>query len=181
MLYATSADTLVRLGIGTAGQVLKVNSGATAPEWGAAAAGGFVGCLATVTASTQSISNSSATAVTFPGTDVYDTDAFHNPSSNNSRITIPAGLGGYYQVYGQVGWADNATGRRILYLRKNGSTIYYSEGFASGSGLNSTLPVMVVVDLAANDYLELFVFQNSGTSVNILGDSSNTFFGVVKQ
>jgi hypothetical protein len=40
LLYATAADTVTRLGIGTAGQVLKVNSGATAPEWGAAAAGG---------------------------------------------------------------------------------------------------------------------------------------------
>jgi hypothetical protein len=30
-----------RLGIGTAGQVLKVNSGATAPEWGTAATGGL--------------------------------------------------------------------------------------------------------------------------------------------
>jgi hypothetical protein len=177
--YASSANTPARLGIGSTGNVLTVASGI--PSWAAPAGGGFVGCLATVTASTQSISNSSATAVTFPGTDVYDTDAFHNPASNNSRITIPAGLGGYYQVYGQVGWADNATGRRLLYLRKNNNVIYYSEGFASGSGLNSTLSVMVVVELAASDYLELFVFQNSGTSVNILGDSSNTFFGVVKQ
>jgi len=39
-LYATAADTLVRLGIGTAGQVLTVNSGATAPEWAAAGGGG---------------------------------------------------------------------------------------------------------------------------------------------
>jgi hypothetical protein len=31
-----------RLGIGTAGQVLKVNSGATAPEWGSASAGALV-------------------------------------------------------------------------------------------------------------------------------------------
>jgi hypothetical protein len=38
LLYATAADTVTRLGIGTAGQVLKVNSGATAPEWGAAGA-----------------------------------------------------------------------------------------------------------------------------------------------
>ena len=37
LLYGTAADTVARLGIGTAGQVLKVNSGATAPEWGAAA------------------------------------------------------------------------------------------------------------------------------------------------
>lgn len=32
--YASSATTLARLAKGTAGQVLKMNSGATAPEWG---------------------------------------------------------------------------------------------------------------------------------------------------
>jgi hypothetical protein len=40
LIYGTGADAVTRLGIGTAGQVLKVNSGATAPEWGAAAGGG---------------------------------------------------------------------------------------------------------------------------------------------
>lgn len=34
LLYATGADTLVRLAKGTAGQQLRMNSGATAPEWG---------------------------------------------------------------------------------------------------------------------------------------------------
>lgn len=33
LLYGTAADTLGRLAIGTANQVLRVNSGATAPEW----------------------------------------------------------------------------------------------------------------------------------------------------
>ena len=41
LLYGTANDTLGRLAIGTAGQVLKVNSGATAPEWGAAASSGL--------------------------------------------------------------------------------------------------------------------------------------------
>lgn len=36
MAYASGADTGARLPIGTAGQVLKVNAGATAPEWAAA-------------------------------------------------------------------------------------------------------------------------------------------------
>lgn len=36
LIYGTANDTFTRLGIGTAGQVLKVNSGATAPEWGSA-------------------------------------------------------------------------------------------------------------------------------------------------
>ena len=39
-LYGTGSGTFSRLGIGTAGQVLQVNSGATAPEWATAAAGG---------------------------------------------------------------------------------------------------------------------------------------------
>jgi len=37
-----NATVPVRLGIGTAGQILKVNSGATAPEWGAASSGAVV-------------------------------------------------------------------------------------------------------------------------------------------
>jgi len=35
-IYSSSGSTPARLAIGTAGQVLKVNAGATAPEWGAA-------------------------------------------------------------------------------------------------------------------------------------------------
>ena len=39
VIYSSSGSTPARLGIGTAGQVLKVNSGATAPEWGTASSG----------------------------------------------------------------------------------------------------------------------------------------------
>jgi hypothetical protein len=38
ILYATGADTLTRLPKGTAAQVLQMNSGATAPEWGSGGA-----------------------------------------------------------------------------------------------------------------------------------------------
>jgi hypothetical protein len=38
-IYSSSGSTPARLGIGTAGQVLQVNSGATAPEWANAASG----------------------------------------------------------------------------------------------------------------------------------------------
>jgi hypothetical protein len=39
-IYSSSGSTPARLGIGTAGQVLQVNSGATAPEWATPSAGG---------------------------------------------------------------------------------------------------------------------------------------------
>jgi len=50
-----NATVPARLGIGTAGQVLTVNSGATAPEWAAAAAGGMT-LLSTTTLSGTSTS-----------------------------------------------------------------------------------------------------------------------------
>ena len=65
LLYGTAADTVARLGIGTAGQVLKVNSGATAPEWGAAAGGG--GGMTLLNSGGTSLSGS-ATTVSFTST-----------------------------------------------------------------------------------------------------------------
>jgi hypothetical protein len=35
VIYSSSGSTPARLGIGTVGQILTVNSGATAPEWAA--------------------------------------------------------------------------------------------------------------------------------------------------
>jgi hypothetical protein len=59
LLYATAADTVTRLGIGTASQVLAVNSGATAPEWVAAPGGGGMTLLSTTTMNSPTVSVSS--------------------------------------------------------------------------------------------------------------------------
>ena len=40
ILYASAANTVAKLAKGTAGQVLQINSGATAPEWATPAASG---------------------------------------------------------------------------------------------------------------------------------------------
>lgn len=51
VIYGTGSGTFTRLGIGTANQVLTVNSGATAPEWQTAASGGGMTLLSTTTLS----------------------------------------------------------------------------------------------------------------------------------
>jgi hypothetical protein len=51
VIYSSSGSTPARLGIGTAGQVLQVNSGATAPEWATPASGGSLTLLSTTTLS----------------------------------------------------------------------------------------------------------------------------------
>jgi hypothetical protein len=54
-IYSSSGSTPARLGIGTAGQVLAVNSGATAPEWKTVGGSAFT----KITSSTFSVSASS--------------------------------------------------------------------------------------------------------------------------
>lgn len=64
-----TADAKVRLGIGTAGQVLKVNSGATAPEWGAASAAGKSFTL--LNAGGTSLSGGTTTITGLTGNDTF--------------------------------------------------------------------------------------------------------------
>lgn len=56
VIYSSSGSTPARLGIGTAGQVLQVNSGATAPEWATAGGGGGMTLLSTTNMSGSSTS-----------------------------------------------------------------------------------------------------------------------------
>jgi hypothetical protein len=53
---SSTANVKTRLGLGTAGQVLTVNSGATAPEWATASAGGLTLISETVASANSSIS-----------------------------------------------------------------------------------------------------------------------------
>jgi hypothetical protein len=81
MIYSSSGSTPARLGIGTVGQVLTVNSGATAPEWAAPAGGGKVLQVIQAT-STSELTSSSATFV--------DTNFTANitPSSATSKVLV---------------------------------------------------------------------------------------------
>lgn len=65
LVYGTAADTMARLGIGTANQVLTVNSGATAPEWKTPAAGGGMTLINT---GGTTLSGATTTISSIPGT-----------------------------------------------------------------------------------------------------------------
>jgi hypothetical protein len=165
LLYGTAADTVARLGIGTAGQVLKVNSGATAPEWGAAGGGGFVGCFL-YRGSDQTISNNTQTAVLWDN-ETLDTNSFHSTSTNTSRITIPSGKAGKYLVFSKINWQSNATDIRFSFFKKNGTAVANGNGtFIDSDGYAINVD-QIVIDLAENDYLEVFCQQNSGGNLGV--------------
>jgi hypothetical protein len=90
LIYATADNTVARLAIGTAGQVLRVNSGATAPEWGAVSGGKIA----------QIVVGNLLTTATTTSTSFVDTglSVTITPSSASNKVliyaTLPMGLAG---------------------------------------------------------------------------------------
>ena len=162
-IYTSSGSTPARLGIGSTGQVLTVAAGI--PSWATPAAGGFVGVKA-IKSATQSISNNTDTAVTFAGTDTFDTDGYHDPASNNTRFTIPSGKGGYYLVTGNWGFASNATGNRECYFNLNGSFGFIGGGIPAQPTSATVGTYSFIANFSVGDYIEMYVNQTSGGALN---------------
>lgn len=119
----------------------------------------------------QTISTGTWTAITFNGTDFFDTNGFHDPSSNNSRMTIPTGLSGKYIVSFDVLFdGASSTGSRYLTLYKNGSNESYNYR-RPGESLDNGLARTLVLDLISSDFIEVYVHQDSGGDLNIDGAS----------
>jgi hypothetical protein len=132
-LYGTGSGTFSRLGIGTAGQVLKVNSGATAPEWGAA--GGASGLTLvkqqTIGTSVTSVSVTNAFSSTY---DNYLMILGGGSATNQGSITMQLGatttgyyVAGFYQLFGSTTPALNGFG--VV----NGST--WNIGYQASTGM----------------------------------------------
>src|SRR6266498_542252 len=75
-------------------------------------------CRVTTTAA-QTLTTSVPLSFVF-ASERFDTDAIHDNTTNNSRLTCKTA--GVYQISGQVEYAANATGRRELLIRLNGTT-----------------------------------------------------------
>jgi hypothetical protein len=128
------------------------------------------------------ISNNTTTALTF-NSEHYDTDPngeIHSTSSNTGRLTCRTA--GAYYAWGMSQLAANATGRRLLQIRLNGSTIIgLAEIPNAGAAAPTTIQVDTIYQLAANDYLELLIFQDSGGNLDALAQSSYSLqFGMAK-
>lgn len=132
---------------------------------GSGAFGAFSGASVTHSAA-QSMASGTVTALNFD-TEDWDTDAYHDTVTNNTRFTLPSA--GKYLITGWIPWApQNTTSRRNLEVLKNGTAIEMrSEMMGAGSGAgepNNT--VSVVVDGVAGDYYELVAWQNSGSALS---------------
>lgn len=113
-----------------------------------------------------SISNNTETALTFDS-ERFDSDALHSTVTNTSRITIPTGMAGRYFIWGNVEWAFNSTGYRLVSIRLNGTTALSVVRVTAPSGtLVEQMNISSLYQLAAADYVEMTVIQTSGGALN---------------
>ncbi len=113
----------------------------------------------------------------------YDTDSFHDSSTNPSRITIPSGIT-RIRLFANILFAGNASGNRYAYIKKNNANFYgcpsfTSNGVSSAAGAigNHINIVSQVVSVTSGDYFEVRVYQDSGGSLNVL-NTEFTSFGI---
>lgn len=164
IIVRNASNVTARLAKGSAAQVL--TSDGTDVAW--AATGVAVGARATKNA-TQTITTSTGTTVTFPGTDDFDTDAIHDPVTNNSRLTVPTGKGGVYHITGVLEWdvAGGATGLRQIAIVLNGVTTLAMVNQTGTTGDYTRQHIACDYALVPTDYVELTAYHTRGSNLNV--------------
>ena len=107
--------------------------------------------------------------------ETFDVGGYHDNVTNNSRITIPAGKAGYYQVSAILSYAANGTGQRIIQVAKNGVSFSYNlivENGLGGGGYQTVVFSDIVYGAVA-DYFQIAGLQTSGGDLNVIGNNGD--------
>tara|TARA_R100001443_G_C3271725_1_gene158197 strand:+ start:54 stop:659 length:606 start_codon:yes stop_codon:yes gene_type:complete len=169
------------LQVGDSGDTITIPSGATITNSGTATGFGennepYWSVMRAEGNGVQSISNETWTKVTFPTT---IKDSASGLSNSNATFTIPSGKGGLYFVESSVYFAggsnDIFSGLKVYIngdpnpLPNNGTTntnATLQYGANGSSTTNYQVGGSGTFRLNAGDYVEIFVYQNKGSSQN---------------
>lgn len=119
----------------------------------------------------QAIVTATPTALAFDS-ERFDTNAIHDTSTNNSRLTCKTA--GVYVISASVQFAANATGLRAVNIVVNGSVYIAPMRFmaVTDAGNASLVTNTTIYQLAVNDYVQVLVQQNSGANLNVLANGN---------
>ena len=111
----------------------------------------------------QSLSNSTATKLTFTSESIDTGSAFAD-----SKFTVPSGEAGKYFFHGKFR-ASSFTGSLNLDIYKNGSNAgihFRTENQSAGNNFG-TCAIFAILDLSVDDYIEIYGYQFQGGTQNI--------------
>jgi hypothetical protein len=136
---------------------------------------------------TQSLANSTFTAITFTVESYKTHTGLHSTSSNTSRLVLGT-VPGTWLVSGQINFqGTSATGSRRVLMNLNGVNIassYTQTGAGPTTGANPFTSVSVapqiVTAAVSTDYVELQAYQDSGAalSTQVTGGAVSSFTAV---
>lgn len=101
----------------------------------------------------QSYTSAIEAAIQWDGADVYDTAAMHDPASNNTRLTVPAGVTQARCSFSVVG--PSATGLQQCRVLKGGSTFDGMAAYQTNvTGADALAAIGAWVSVSPGDYFE---------------------------
>lgn len=113
----------------------------------------------------QSIASGTTNIPILLDSEVYDSDGGHSTSSQTSRYVCQ--VPGTYLIYGLGGFAANTSGTRELGIIVNGVSVIGStiQSAPTLTGNSWVASVMTTAALNAGDYVELQMWQSSGSTL----------------
>jgi hypothetical protein len=123
------------------------------------------------------ISNSAQTTVQW-GSAVFDTSGFFN-GANPTRLTAQAT--GLHIVSAALYWGVSSAGERLFSFIVNGNTgnriaLASDQPTAADTSIVSS----VLLNLTLGDYVEVYAFQNTGGSLNVISGEELSTFSIAK-
>ena len=163
------------LEIGSSGDTITIPSGCTITNSGTST--GFGGTMTPAffaeKDATQSVTNNSATKITYE-TEVVDTDS----AFASSKFTVPSGKAGKYFIgFNKMNHKGGVTAEDYTTIYKNGSSF---ASFPSFSGNQTQLRNHnIIMDLAVADYVEIYHYGTTtdSSAASLLNGPRNSFYG----
>lgn len=122
---------------------------------------------------TSSFSVGAAFTVVEWNNEVYDTDAFHDNSTNPSRLTVPSGVTNV-RVSCSVTTA-NSTGEVGIQILKNGAALTLDMQYDQSGASNNICAMSLPLSVTSSDYFEVQVRTTAATNVAI---DNNSWFAI---
>ena len=162
VIDSSNSGSLVNFSAGTKDVFLTAHTGVV----------GFQGALVKLTGDWSHASSGASLTIDWDAEE-YDYGGWHDNSTNNDRLTVPAGVS-RIRLSLLVGWDSNATGNRYVVGLKDAAGAYGLPRYswdATGLDFQNTIHG-AVVDVVEGNYFTVSCYQNSGGTRTIESDYS---------